>query len=225
MNKFIEVRNLSKVYQSGKDKVVALDKINLTIKAKEYLAIVGPSGAGKSTLLHILGGLELPTQGEVIFKDKNIYRMKDSHLCRWRNKTVGFVFQFYHLLEELTVEENIVLPYLLFHRDRKTALKKVQTLLKYLDIEDKRYCLPGELSGGQKQKVAIARALINRPQLILCDEPTGNLDEDSARKVIGLLERLNREQGKTIVIVTHNLDIAKQTKRVLYIKGGKIKLE
>lgn len=222
MSNLIEVRNLSKIYQSGREKIVALDNINLTIKEKEYLVIVGPSGAGKSTLVHILGGLELPTQGEIVFKDKNIYKMRDTHICRWRNKTIGFVFQFYHLLEELTVEENIALPYLLFYRDRKTAFKKVQSLLKYLDIEDKKYCFPGELSGGQKQKVAIARALINEPKLILCDEPTGNLDEYSAKKVIDLFLRLNREQDATVVIVTHNLDIARYTESMVRIKGGKI---
>ena len=222
MNSLIELRNISKVYQSGKERIVALQQESFRLKENDFLGIVGPSGAGKSTFLHILGGLEIPTQGEVLYKNKNIYALKDSHICQWRNRKVGFVFQFYHLLEELTVQENVSLPSFLLCKDRKTAFKKSQSLLQYLDILDKKDCFPSELSGGQKQKVAIARALINEPEMILCDEPTGNLDESSARKIMDLLSLLNKEKGKTIVIVTHNHEIAKEAKTVFFMKGGRI---
>jgi ABC-type lipoprotein export system ATPase subunit len=222
MSSLVELKNISKVYQSGKERVVALHRESFSLKKNDFLGIVGPSGAGKSTLLHILGGLEIPTQGQVLYNNKSIYAMKDSHLCQWRNRMVGFVFQFYHLIEELTVQENVSLPSFLLCRDRKTAFKKGQSLLQYLEILDKKDCFPSELSGGQKQKVAIARALINEPEMILCDEPTGNLDESSARKIIELLSLLNKEKGKTIVIVTHNQEIAKVTNRVFSMKGGKL---
>jgi putative ABC transport system ATP-binding protein len=222
MSSLIEAKNLSKVYKSGKQSIVALDNLNLTIPHKEYIAIVGPSGAGKSTLVHILGGLESPTKGTVTFGGKDIYKMSDNQISQWRAKLVGFVFQFYHLIEELTVQENIMLPSLLLSQDRKTTFKKVEELLKYLKIEEKRYAFPSELSGGQKQRVAIARALINDPQIIFCDEPTGNLDSESAQRVMSLLSSLNQEKGKTVVIVTHNQDVAENAKVVLCMKGGRL---
>ncbi|RKY35922.1 MAG: ABC transporter ATP-binding protein, partial [Candidatus Omnitrophota bacterium] len=156
MSKLIEINSLSKVYRSGKDRILALDKVNLTVEKNTYLAIVGPSGAGKSTFLHILGGLEPPTQGEVFFEGINIYRMKEEQLSLWRREKVGFVFQFYHLIEELTVAENLLLPLLLKKGEGKFTFKRIQDLLQYLEIEEKVNAFPSELSGGEKQRVAIA---------------------------------------------------------------------
>ncbi|UCC94516.1 MAG: ABC transporter ATP-binding protein [Candidatus Omnitrophota bacterium] len=220
MEKLLEVITLTKVYRNGADEVVALKNVSLPIFTHDYVSVVGPSGAGKSTLLHSIGGLEPPSQGAVVFKEKSIYQMKDAELSAWRNTTVGFVFQFYHLIEELNICENITLSAVL--GKRKSSFKRAQELLKYLGIEARGNFFPSQLSGGERQKVAIARALINDPQIILCDEPTGNLDSDSEEKVIDLLGRLHREQNKTIILVTHNLELAKKAERVLYLKDGKL---
>ncbi len=223
MSKLIEIKSLSKVYQSGKDRILALDKVNLTVEKNTYLSIVGPSGAGKSTLLHILGGLEPPTQGEVFFEGINIYRMKERQLSLWRREKVGFVFQFYHLIEELTVAENLFLPLLLNKkREIKFAFKRIQDLLQYLEIEEKVNAFPSELSGGEKQRVAIARALVAEPEVLLCDEPTGNLDSSSAERVKFLLKRLHQEKNKTIILVTHNIELAKEAEKIIYIREGRI---
>ncbi|OQX80536.1 MAG: hypothetical protein B6D56_04885 [Candidatus Omnitrophica bacterium 4484_70.1] len=212
MSNFMELVSVDKVYKNGEKDIFALRNINLILRESEYLAIIGPSGAGKSTLIHIMGGLQTPTKGEVLFQGRNIYKMKDSSISLWRSKVVGFVFQFYHLIEELTVLENVA-----------NAFKKAKELLKYLGIEEKREAVPSQLSGGEKQKVAIARALVNSPKVILCDEPTGNLDRDSAQKVINFLEWLNVNEGKTLVIVTHNTEIVKRADRVMKIKDGEIR--
>jgi len=222
MSKLIEINSLSKVYRSGKDRILALDKVNLTVEKNTYLAIVGPSGAGKSTFLHILGGLEPPTQGEVFFEGINIYRMKEEQLSLWRREKVGFVFQFYHLIEELTVAENLLLPLLLKKGEGKFTFKRIQDLLQYLEIEEKVNIFPSELSGGEKQRVAIARALIAEPEVLLCDEPTGNLDASSAERVKFLLKRLHQEKNKTIILVTHNIELAKEAEKIIYIREGRI---
>lgn len=222
MSRVIELKQVTKVYQSGKEKVVALKDVTFSVKENEYAVLIGPSGSGKSTLIHIAGGLELPTKGSVLYKRTNIYRMKDTLISKWRNRTVGFVFQFYHLIEELSVKENIALPAFLIFRERKTAFKKVEEMLQYLGIEDKGKSFPSELSGGQRQKVAIARALINDPEIIFCDEPTGNLDRESAQKVIDLLALLHRERKKTIIVVTHNREIAQGAERVFHLSGGEL---
>jgi len=218
-NDLITLFDVSKVYKMGKTEVVALKGVNLTIKEEEFLAIVGPSGAGKTTLLHIIGGLLPPTEGKVLFKGEDIYGKSDRWRCRWRINSVGFIFQFYHLIEELTVLENIALPSFLISSS-KTAFKKAENLLKYLKIEKKAKSFPSELSGGEKQKVAIARALINEPELLLCDEPTGNLDKEAKEVVFKLLEFFNKEKKKTILLVTHNVELAKKAERVVYIKEG-----
>jgi putative ABC transport system ATP-binding protein len=171
----------------------------------------------------MLGGLEVPTTGEVVFEGKNIYGFRDDELSAWRNRMVGFVFQFYHLIEELDVRENIAIAS--FNQKRDCASKKALELLKYLEIEDRKNFFPSQLSGGEKQRVAIARALINEPQIVLCDEPTGSLDKDSQDKVIGLLEKLNREMKKTVIIVTHNMELAKRADRILSIRGGEVKFD
>jgi putative ABC transport system ATP-binding protein len=219
----LELKSLTKTYHNGKENVCAVKGVSLEINGQDYLAIAGPSGSGKSTLLHMLGGLEVPTTGEVVFEGKNIYGFRDDELSAWRNRMVGFVFQFYHLIEELDVRENIAIAS--FNQKRDCASKKALELLKYLEIEDRKNFFPSQLSGGEKQRVAIARALINEPQIVLCDEPTGSLDKDSQDKVIGLLEKLNREMKKTVIIVTHNMELAKRADRILSIRGGEVKFD
>ncbi len=220
MNKTIAVNSVTKVYGNGVP-FTALKGVSLSVYGRDYLAVVGPSGAGKSTLLHVLGGLEPPTKGKVLFREKNLYRMGDRKLSLWRNRTAGFVFQFYHLIEELNVLENVTIA--AFGQKRKYSFKKAQGLLKYLGVEKRIAAYPSQLSGGEKQRVAIARALVNDPEIIFCDEPTGNLDRDSQDRVIGLLEEQNRDKGKTLVLVTHNLDLARRAGRVLFIEDGQIK--
>jgi len=220
MNKLLDIVSLTKRYHNGQEEVAALSNVSLSIHEGDYCAIVGPSGAGKSTLLHIMGGLDIPTSGRVLFESEDIYRMSDAQRARWRNKAVGFVFQFYHLIEELSVEENILLTAKC--EARKTSLKKIQELLKYLNLESRKNFFPSQLSGGEKQKVAIARALMNEPRIVFCDEPTGNLDKDSQDRVVNLLEELNRQKRKTIVLVTHNLELAKRAKRTILIKSGEV---
>ncbi len=197
-----------------------MDKVSFELNRGDYLSIVGPSGSGKSTLLHILGGLDKPSQGQVNFKGQNIHSLRDKNLSWWRNKHIGFVFQFYHLIEELNVLENIILP--LKIGIRKSPFKRAQELLQYLGIEKRAKFYPSQLSGGEKQKVAIARAVVNDPEVILCDEPTGNLDGQSQERVVSLLEQLNQQQQKTIILVTHNLDLAKRAKSSFQIKSGRI---
>lgn len=223
MSKLIEVISLTKLYRSAQESVRALDKVSLGLDSGDYLSIVGPSGAGKSTLLHIMGGLEYPSEGKVLFKGKNLYQMRDKELSCWRNETIGFVFQFYHLIEELNVIENVALA--AFRSRRKFSFKKAYELLKYLGLEGKAKFSPSQLSGGEKQKIAFARALINDPEIILCDEPTGNLDKDSQEKIVQILDRLNKEKSKTIVLVTHNLELAKRAKRILSIRDGQVEEE
>lgn len=225
MSNILELQSVWKVYGAKDREVVALKSINFAIEHGEYVALVGPSGAGKSTLLHVMGGLDTPTKGKVLFEEKDISRLGDYRASLWRNISVGFVFQFYHLIEELSVLENVALPSFLTQGSRKTSFKKAQKLLEYLDILDKKHCVPSQLSGGQRQKVAIARALVNEPKVVFCDEPTGNLDRLSAEKVMALLESLHKERGKTLVVVTHNPDLVKEAQRVIDIAGGQIRKE
>ena len=221
MSKLIELNKVSKSYKSADQTIWALKDISLTVTSGDYIAIVGPSGAGKSTLLHILGGLDNPSEGSVSFKGKDIYRMKDKGLSLWRASHIGFVFQFYHLIEELTAIENIELTKRIIKR--KYPLKSMDELIQYLGIEHRRHSYPSQLSGGERQKVALARALANDPEIILCDEPTGNLDQHSQEKVINLLESCNRDKGKTIMIATHNLELAKRAKKIVFIDNGVLK--
>ncbi|MCM8819901.1 MAG: ABC transporter ATP-binding protein [Candidatus Omnitrophica bacterium] len=221
MSELVKISSLSKIYCNGNEEVFAVDNINLEIFKNDYVVILGPSGAGKSTLLHIIGGLSNPTSGEVLFESKNIYNMRDKDLALWRSKMVGFVFQFYHLIEELNVLENIMISGLASGESRDFSLKKAKELLKYLELEERKNFFPSQLSGGEKQKVAIARALINEPEILLCDEPTGNLDVDSQEKVLLLLDELNKK-NKTIILATHNLELTKKAKRIIFMKKGKI---
>jgi len=220
MSELFKVNSLTKEYRSGVETVSALKEVTVSINSGDYLAIIGHSGAGKTTLLHSLGGLDSPTKGVVLFKGRNIYKWGDKELSIWRNKHIGFVFQFYHLIDELNVLENITLALNL--NRRKYSLKTIEDLLKYLGIEDKKKAFPSQLSGGQKQRVAFARALVNDPEVIFCDEPTGNLDKDSQERIVFLLDKLNKEKNKTIVLVTHNLELAESAKDKIFIKDGEV---
>ncbi len=221
MNELFKVESLIKTYHNGQELTKALNGVSLSLYPGDYLAIVGPSGAGKSTLLHTLGGLDCPTAGRVFFEGRDVYKMKDKELSLWRSKNIGFVFQFYHLIEELNILENVTLALNL--NKKKYSLKTIEKLLEYLGIADKMKVFPSQLSGGQRQRAAFARALINEPNVILCDEPTGNLDKNSQEKIITLLDKLNKEKNITVILVTHNLEIAKCAKRIMFIEDGGVK--
>ena len=219
--KILKVENLSKIYGKGDARVIALNNISFEVEEGEFIAITGPSGSGKSTLLHSIAGLEKPSSGTVYFYDKNIYEMNKKELTILRRQKIGIIYQFYNLIPNLTVEENIVLP---IELDRKKVDKnKIEDILKFLNLENRKKHLPNELSGGQQQKVAIGRALMINPTIILADEPTGNLDSKSSKEIIELLQKANKEYKQTIIMITHNLEIAKLADRILHIEDGKIK--
>jgi len=214
----IKTQNLTKTYGKGEGKVTALAGVDITIKDGEMVAIIGKSGSGKSTLLNLLGGLDKATEGKVFYNDKDLSTLNDTKLSEFRLKNIGFVFQFFDLIPELTAEENVLFP-------AKLAKKKETSegdLYTALDINDRVKHYPAELSGGQQQRAAIARALINDPDVILCDEPTGNLDKASGVEVMSLLKRLNKENGKTVIIVTHDSDIASQCGRIIELSDGRL---
>lgn len=217
----IKALGLYKNYKNGASEVEVLKGIGLEVKQKEFLAIQGPSGAGKSTLLHILGGLDYPSKGEVLFEGRNIYGLRENELAIFRSNSVGFVFQFYHLLPEFSALENVLLPALLKSwREKKKAYTHAKSLLEKVGLSARLHHKPGQLSGGEQQRVAIARALINKPQILLCDEPTGNLDSESGKKILGILKEVNKETGACVILVTHDKDIAAMADRVIYLKDG-----
>ena len=214
----IKTQNLTKTYGKGDGKVTALAGVDITIKDGEMVAIIGKSGSGKSTLLNLLGGLDKATEGKVFYNDTDLSTLNDTKLSEFRLKNIGFVFQFFDLIPELTAEENVMFP-------AKLAKKKETSegeLYTALEINDRVKHYPSELSGGQQQRAAIARALINDPDVILCDEPTGNLDKRSGEEVMSLLKRLNKENGKTVIIVTHDSDIASQCGRIIELSDGRL---
>ena len=216
----ISTENLSKRYGKDEAEVVALDKVNLSIEEGEFLAIMGASGSGKSTLLNLLGGLDYPTEGKVLYEGKNIFDMDDNALSDFRLKKMGFIFQAYNLVPELSVRENILLPKAI--AKEKPDEGKITEIVKKLGLEDRLHHLPGQLSGGQQQRVAIARALINQPEILLCDEPTGNLDKKSGENVMELLQMLNLDYKITIVMITHDPALAKMTTRTVSISDGRL---
>jgi ABC-type lipoprotein export system ATPase subunit len=222
MNKIIETQNITKIFKDVSKKVVALDNISLSVEEGEFLALVGPSGAGKSTLIHILGGLDYPSQGKAFFEGKNISSLSSKEIFLLRNQKVGFMFQFYHLISELTVLENIILPSLLSGCNWRASHGKAEKICAELTLSERINFYPSQLSGGQQQKVAFARAIINEPKVLFCDEPTGNLDHDSAENIRSLIKNLSRIHNTTIVLVTHNLELAKDATKVLNIKDGKL---
>ena len=219
--KIVKVENLSKVYGKGSTEVKALDNVSLSIEKGEFVAIVGASGSGKSTLLHLMGGVDRPTSGRVMINDTDIFQLNNDKLAIFRRRQIGIIYQFYNLLPTLNVEENITLPMEL--DGRKVEDGELDDILKLLGLTKRRKHLPNELSGGQQQRTSIGRALITRPALLLADEPTGNLDSKSSNEIVELLRKSNREYNQTIVMITHNLEIAKCADRIITIEDGRIK--
>ena len=216
----LRVENLTKKYGKGENEVIAVDNVSFSVQKGEFLAIVGSSGSGKSTLLHLLGGVDRPTSGKVYVDGKDIYTLNDDNLAIFRRRQVGIIYQFYNLIPILNVVENITLPCDL--DGNKVDEERLNELLKTLKLENRKDHLPNELSGGQQQRVSIGRALINYPAIILADEPTGNLDSKSSDEIVELLKMTNKKYKQTIIMITHNKEIANEADRVLTIEDGKI---
>jgi putative ABC transport system ATP-binding protein len=221
----VDVRNVDKYYQRGAEKVHVLESLNLTVPSGDFLALMGPSGSGKSTLLNLLGGLDRPSQGQVEVEGQRIDVLSDGKLADWRARHVGFVFQFYNLLPVLTAAKNVELPLLLTHLGKAERAKHVATALSVVGLTDRAKHYPRQLSGGQEQRVGIARAIVTDPTLLLCDEPTGDLDRKSGDEILDLLQALNKDHGKTIVMVTHDPHAAARAKRILYLDKGRLGTE
>ncbi|MEW9079994.1 ABC transporter ATP-binding protein [Terrisporobacter glycolicus] len=217
----LKIENLSKTYGKNEAKVDALKNINLSINKGEFVAIVGPSGSGKSTLLHLLGGVDKPSEGKVYINDVDIYNLKEKDLSIFRRRNVGLIYQFYNLIPVLSVKENILLPAEL--DNRKIDKEYLDDLLNTLGLKERETHLPNELSGGQQQRTSIGRALVNRPAIVLADEPTGNLDSKNSKEVIELLKLSVKKYKQTLVMITHDLNIALQADRVITIEDGTIK--
>ena len=218
----IEVNNVSKSFALGKVSVPVLKNINLTISDGDFVSIMGPSGSGKSTLLYLMGGLDNVSEGNIVINGKEICKLSDELQSKMRRKEIGFIFQFYNLIPNLTVEENIMLPALLDGADKKELKKKVDELLTLVGLQERRKHTPRELSGGQQQRTAIARALVTNPDIIFADEPIGNMDSKSGVEVLKLLQKINRESGKTIVMVTHSEESTQYGNRVIRLKDGHV---
>lgn len=216
----LEVKNLSKIYGKGDTLVKAVDDVSFTVEQGEFVAIIGPSGSGKSTLLHIIGGVDIPTTGNVIIDGTDITKLKESPLSIFRRRQIGLVYQFYNLIPILTVEENLTLPLLL--DGRKPNKEQIDYLVSNLGLGDRLKHLPNQLSGGQQQRVSIGRALANNPALLLADEPTGNLDSENSKEIVALLRKFNREHNQTVIMITHDERIAQSADRIIAIEDGKI---
>ena len=216
----LKVENLSKVYGTGASKVVALDNVSFTVEKGEFVSIVGASGSGKSTLLHLIGGVDRPTSGKVFINDEDIYKLNNDDLAIFRRRQIGLIYQFYNLIPILNVIENIALPLEL--DGRKPDKNDLNEMLELLGLENRKSHLPSQLSGGEQQRVSIGRALITRPSLILADEPTGNLDSKASEEIVSLLKKTNKKYNQTIIMITHNLEIAKMTDRIITIEDGRI---
>ncbi|HEX9916312.1 MAG TPA: ABC transporter ATP-binding protein [candidate division Zixibacteria bacterium] len=217
----LECINLYKSFQTGAGRLDVLKGVDLEVKQGEILAVIGASGVGKSTLLHILGALDKPTRGEVRYGGKSIFSFKDKELARFRNRKIGFVFQFHHLLPEFSALENVMMPRLIAGEEKENIIDKALKLLSRVGIEDRATHRPAELSGGEQQRVAVARALISDPELVIADEPSGNLDQKNAQGLHNLLKELNQNQGYTFVIATHNQSLAQTAERIITLKDGK----
>ena len=220
MNNIVEMRNITKIYGEKENQVLALHNVNLDIEKGSVVSIVGASGSGKSTLLNIMGGVDTPSDGTIVVDGKEITKYNDDELSIFRRRKVGFIFQAYHLIPVLTVEENIKMPVLLDHK--KPDKEYIDHIIGLLGLSDRRKHLPNQLSGGQQQRCAIARALANNPALILADEPTGALDSKNGEEVMDLLMKSVHDIGQTLVIITHNMDLAREADRIVRIKDGKI---
>lgn len=216
----LKIENLTKTYGSGENLINAVDDVSFSVEKGEFVAIVGASGSGKSTLLHLIGGVDRPTSGKIFVDGNDISKMNDDKLAVFRRRQVGIVYQFYNLIPILTVEENITLPCDL--DGRGVDRERLEMILDSFGLRARRKHLPNQLSGGQQQRTSIARALINNPSLVLADEPTGNLDSKSSEEVMSMLKMCNQSYGQTVIMITHNLDIAKQADRIITISDGKI---
>lgn len=216
----VRVENLSKQYGSGETAVKALNNISFSVKKGEFVAIVGPSGSGKSTLLHMLGGVDKPTSGKVIIDNTDIYSLNETQLAIFRRRQIGLIYQFYNLIPVLSVEENITLPLLL--DEHKVDEKQFNNIVDILDLENRLDHLPNQLSGGQQQRVSIGRALISNPAIMLADEPTGNLDSKNSKEIIELLKMFNKTFSQTLIVITHDEQIALQADRIIAIEDGEI---
>lgn len=216
----VTMEHVTKVYGEGDSRVWGLHDVSMTVKQGEIVSIVGASGSGKSTLLHVMGGVDTPTSGKVVVDGKDITKLNDEQMAIFRRRKVGFIFQAYHLIPVLTVEENITMPILLDHR--KPDREYVEQIMELLGLQDRRKYLPNQLSGGQQQRTAIARALANQPSLILADEPTGALDSKNGNEVIALLQSSVKKLNQTLVLITHNIDLAREADRIIKIADGEI---
>lgn len=218
--KILEIKNLTKTYGKGETEVKALDGVSFSVEQGEFIAIIGPSGSGKSTLLHILGGVDVPTGGNVVINGTDISRLDETALAIFRRRQIGLIYQFYNLIPILTVEENLTLPLLL--DGRKPDKQQVAVITQKLGLSNRLSHLPSELSGGQQQRVSIGRALLNNPALLLADEPTGNLDSENSREIVELLRKFNKEYKQTVIMITHDERIALSADRVIAIQDGRI---
>lgn len=216
----LRVENLSKIYGKGNQQVKALDGVSFSVEKGQFVSIIGPSGSGKSTLLHILGGVDRPTEGKVFLNGQDVYARNDEQLAIFRRRQVGLIYQFYNLIPELDVEENISLPLLM--DGRKPDPKALEEMIHNLGLEERRHNLPNQLSGGQEQRVSIGRALLTSPALVLADEPTGNLDSTRSQEIVTLLRESNRRFQQTLIVITHDENIALQADRMLSIEDGRI---
>jgi putative ABC transport system ATP-binding protein len=222
MTALVSLRNVAKTYVRGKQKVEVLHGVDLDIRAGEFLALMGPSGSGKTTILNLIAGLDQPTAGEAAVAGDRIDRLSRAALANWRARHIGFIFQFYNLLPVLTAEANVEVPLLLTNLSKAERRRRVQTALQLVGLADRARQKPNELSGGQQQRVAIARAIVADPTLLVCDEPTGDLDRQNAEEIMNLLQALNRSQGKTIVMVTHDPRAAEYASRELHLDKGRL---
>ena len=225
MTALVTLRNVTKSYVRGKQKVEVLHGIDLTIQSGEFLALMGPSGSGKTTLLNLIAGIDRPTSGKVVVSGTDVTTLNEGALAKWRSRNIGFIFQFYNLLPVLTAEANVEVPLLLTNLSRSQRRQRVQTALQLVGLADRGKHKPNELSGGQQQRVAIARAIVSDPTLLVCDEPTGDLDRENAEEIMNLLKALNRSQGKTIVMVTHDPRAAEYASRELHLDKGRLSRE
>ena len=218
----IELNDVHKTFVKAREAVEVLMGIDLRVEEGDFVALMGPSGSGKTTLLNIIGGLDGATAGEVVVADKNLDELSNRDLARWRAATIGFIFQFYNLLPVLNAQRNVELPLLLTKLSGKQRRRNAQTALSIVGLDDRAGHKPGELSGGQQQRVAIARAIVADPPILVCDEPTGDLDRENAEQILDLLQILNRDHGKTVIMVTHDPKAADHAKRVLHLDKGKL---
>ena len=222
MSTLVTLRNITKTYQRGPEKVQVLHGIDLDIPRGDFVALMGPSGSGKTTLLNLIGGLDNPSSGEIEIESERIDRMSDAQLAHWRSQHVGFVFQFYNLMPTLTAQTNVELPLLLTRLGAADRRRRAQIALTLVGLADRRSHRPNELSGGQQQRVAIARAIVSDPTFLICDEPTGDLDRHSAEEILNLLQMLNRDHGKTIIMVTHDPKAAEYATHTIHLDKGEL---